>query len=219
MAQKPKGEVAPGLKAETKTKVVIPDWAGRLLVLTRSPLESTRPGKPDLPGGSMDSGDTDGQGRFDLLKVINRETTAEEMPGTVLDNIRLLGFKAARKKDGDVTTIKTSVVLGATAEFPEEGIVLGGSPDFEHVDAEWLGREEVAGLDGLPSKYKRAIEVSGHILDELAELQADRAGEPPVPLSARAVRELGAAGLLTGQETPLAQGDQAFEAALRPAAA
>ena len=80
MAQKPKGEGLPGIEAETKTKVVIPDWAGRILILTRSPRESTRPGKPDLPGGSMDTADAarDGRGRargdkFDLVRTINRE--------------------------------------------------------------------------------------------------------------------------------------------------
>jgi hypothetical protein len=229
MAQKPKGEGAPGIEAVTKAKVVIPDWAGRILILTRSPRESTRPGKPDLPGGSMDTTDAarDGRGRvrsdrFDLIRTIEREGTMEEMPGAALGNIRFLDAKAVPKVEEDGTiNVKTSVVLAATAEFPAGGIVLGDQGDhgFEHVGAEWLMPEEAVELDGLPKKYRRAIAASGPVISGLAELQRDRAGEPPTPLSAQTIRELGASGLLMGQETSLPQGDQAFVPILQPATA
>ena len=212
MAQKPKGERAPRIEAETKAKVVIPDGDGRILILTRSPYASTRPNKPDLPGGGMDAGDgvRDKQtgevqrDRFDLVRTIEREGTEEEMPGTVLDNIHYLDSKIAKRTEAGTLLIKTSVVLAATAEFPAGGIVLGEQEDgFEHVGAEWMMPEEALELDGLPGKYKRAIAASGRIIDELTGLQQDKRGQPPVPLSVQTVQALGAQGLLMGQEISL----------------
>ena len=144
------------------------------------------------------------------------------MPGTILGNIRLLDARAVPKVEDDGTiNVKTSVVLAATAEFPATGIVLGDQSDhgFEHVGAEWMLPEEAVGLDGLPKKYKRAIAASGPIIDELAGLQKNREGELPVPLSAQTIRELGATGLLMGQETSLPQSDLPFVPVLQPSTA
>ena len=143
------------------------------------------------------------------------------MPGVILNNLRLLDFIVDDKHEEDAINIKTSVILAATAQFSPEGIILGtnGQGDFEHVEVDWPMHHEVPELDGLPKKYKRAIAANAHVFEELAALQQDRAGEPPVPLSARTVRELGAQGLLMGQEPPLPQGDMTFEPALQPSAA
>ena len=126
--QKPKSEVIQGgLEAETKVKLAVVDWAGRVLVPTRNPREGNRPDSPDLIGGSADITDTvtGKDDRFDLLKTTHREGTTEELLEVAFSDFRLLGFQVDDKQEAGTVNIKTSVALAAIAQFSPEGIILG----------------------------------------------------------------------------------------------
>ena len=74
----------------------------------------------------------------------------------------------------------TPVLLAATAEFPEEGIVLGdpgGVP--EHDGAEWILADAYPLLEDIPKKYRTAVTAGRSVIERLAEL-AEPIGEIPV---------------------------------------
>lgn len=163
-----------------KIKAAIVNDRGDILTLTRSQHEETRPGRHDWAGGKVDEVEIDGKRyRETVGDTAEREISIEEMPGTVLHNVTAL-YTKAEIEDGK---FKITYLVGATATFPEAGIVLGVPGELpEHIDGVWLPqsdyREDNQELT-IGSKYIRAVQSGAHILDRLAGL-AQPLGEVPI---------------------------------------
>lgn len=148
------------LMSLVKAKVALVSPGGEVLVLVRSDIEESRPGGLDWPGGKADPGDTS------IISTLIREVS-EELPGTVIDNIRELDIVRKQKAGQQVS----SHLFAATAIFPSTGIKLSE----EHSDYFWVPIDEFYSLD-IPNKYKRAIEVGSPLIKDLVEV-AQLSGE------------------------------------------
>jgi len=141
--------VSQDLGLDLKAKVAIVNSVGAILALRRSPLEDTRQGEWDWPGGSFDAVDTS------ISDVLGREVEIEEMPGTRLHDVRPLHVKSKIVEGG----FKVSLLMAAWATLPEGGITLS----HEHDDFAWFMPDEYAEL-AIPKKYKAAVVAGAPVL-------------------------------------------------------
>jgi NUDIX domain len=146
-------------------KVMIVNELDQILILTRSALEDTRQGEPDLPGGKFDEGEKD------PLKVLLRETD-KELPGTELYNITPLTPPGGIDKTDEIGDRTVTHVYGSNARFPEQGIILSD----EHEAFSLIHRSLLPHIR-LPRKYRDVGEAAGLALGRLVEFAQSGDGE------------------------------------------
>lgn len=110
-------------------KVVIRDKEGRCLLLKRSMSSKGNPGKWDLPGGKVDTGENLEQG---LLREVAEETT-----GLTISLQRVLG---AAESESPTKRVAYLIFEGRL----ESGQVCLSS---EHDDFTWVDRQDLARVD------------------------------------------------------------------------
>jgi 8-oxo-dGTP pyrophosphatase MutT (NUDIX family) len=107
-------------------KVVLFNSEGRLLALRRSETAPRRPLEWDLPGGSVDLGET-------FSEAASRELQEEAGIHLAVSNLSLVYAKTARVKDKNVVWLFFSSAVKNTPE-----VVLS----YEHTEYKWLTLQE-----------------------------------------------------------------------------
>jgi 8-oxo-dGTP pyrophosphatase MutT (NUDIX family) len=130
------------LNVKLLQKVAIVDEEGNILVLTRNPNSpGSRPGKPDLPGGSFSPEDLTSENN-PHLEAVKREI--KEETGLEVQNIEVIHASSGIKQTqtaGPVLIMAIGYKASAKGVKPE--VTLG----HEHTEYQWLPKNEAVVLD------------------------------------------------------------------------
>ncbi|HUW24543.1 MAG TPA: NUDIX domain-containing protein [Patescibacteria group bacterium] len=130
------------LNVKLLQKVAIVDEEGNILVLTRNPKSpGSRPGKPDLPGGSFSPEDLTSEDN-PHLEAVKREI--KEETGLTVQNIEVIHASSGIKPTqtaGKVLIMALGYKAGVKGVKPE--VTLGQ----EHTEYQWLPKNEALSLD------------------------------------------------------------------------